>query len=477
MFCTGAAVLVIEIAGTGIISPFFGSTIYVWASLISVTMAALALGYFAGGRICEKKPDEKLFYAIMLAASFSVLFAAYTSPFILKLTDSLGNRMGAFVSAALIFTIPLMLLGMLSPFAVKILDLKTGKAGMSSGLAYGFGTLGSFTGAVAAGFFLIPFLGIRLTLLLTAAVLALLPALWYAFFRGKMGWLALFACAALFTLVPPYEGRANPKEQLVFEKRSLYSKLQVTRYNTGFVGLKSDNVLQTVYDEARGEFNNGYIQQFAEAGRLRKNGTALSIGLGAGAIDNVLKRHGITVTNVEIDPEVEKIAGKYFGFNGKCEIADGRYYLRRSPEKFDLIYIDVFSGFSFGKYLLTKEALTQAKQALKPGGITVINVIGRYAGAGKSVEEQLVKSVYSTLKKVYDNVNAATDGNERVTANYIFFASDSADIPKGNLSAGLSENDEVITDDRNKVEEMSADIIQAWRNEAVKYIGEFSAEI
>ncbi len=477
MFVAGASVLIIEIAGTGIISPFFGNTIYVWASLISVTMASLAAGYFIGGRICEKYPYEKVFYALVMSAAFAVIIAALTAPFILRLTDRIGNRLGAFLSAVFIFTIPLVILGMLSPFGVKLLDIKIKKAGLSSGLVYGFGTMGSFLGAVAAGFFLIPFFGIRFTLFAVALTLSLFSSFWYLFYQAKKIWIVLPATVLVLAFLPSGGSGYNQNEEVLFEKRSLYSKLQVTRYKTGYKGLKSDNVLQTVFNEAKGEFNNGYIQLFAEAGKMRQNGSALSIGLGAGASDRVLRKYGIKVTNVEIDPEVEKIAREHFGFDGKCVISDGRYFIRNTDERYDIIYIDVFSGFAFGKYMLTLEAFKEAKRALKDKGMLVINVIGRYAGDGMPVNEKLVKSVYSTLKRVYDNVNVATDGNERLTANYIFFASDSSNIPDGNISSGLTEVFEIITDDRNTVEEMSADIIRVWRQEAVKYIGEFSADV
>ena len=131
VFLTGASVMVIELLGTRLIAPFYGASLYVWSSLISVTMIALAIGYFVGGRWADRAKRTGLSLIIALAALFTLLIPLVTRPVLLA-TDPLGLRGGAFVSSLILFFPSLTMLGMVSPLAIKLAtarlqDCKTGR--------------------------------------------------------------------------------------------------------------------------------------------------------------------------------------------------------------------------------------------------------------------------------------------------------------------------------------------------------------
>jgi MFS family permease len=173
VFLTGGAVMVIELLGTRIIAPFYGVSLYVWSSLISVALIALAIGYFAGGRWADRAKRTGLSLVISLAALCILLIPWITRP-VLLVTDALGLRAGALVSALVLFSPSLILLGMVGPYAVKLATSRLKGVGASAGSIYAVSTLGSVVGTLLLGFFLFPVVGSREILIgLGVALLAL----------------------------------------------------------------------------------------------------------------------------------------------------------------------------------------------------------------------------------------------------------------------------------------------------------------
>ena len=160
VFLTGASVMVIELLGTRMIAPFYGASLYVWSSLISVTMIALAIGYFVGGRWADRAKRTGLSLIIALAALFTLLIPLMTRTVLLA-TDPLGLRTGAFVSALVLFSPSLTLLGMVGPFAIKLSTSQLEGVGNSAGSIYAVSTLGSVIGTLVLGFYLFPMIGSR----------------------------------------------------------------------------------------------------------------------------------------------------------------------------------------------------------------------------------------------------------------------------------------------------------------------------
>lgn len=476
VFITGAVVLVIEILGTRIVAPYYGTTVYVWSSLIGVTMLALTAGYFLGGWLSDKRPNFSILYSIILAAAAVVFIVPFMAAGVLAATNSLGPRAGALASSAILFTLPLVLLGMVSPYAIRLSIGELKDAGLTAGSLYGVSTVGSFIGAIATGFFLIPMLGIKAIMDIMAALLILISLGWFIFGARKKAIAAVLIGLLLATLANPHTDAVSyrRKTTILLEKQSLYSKLKIVDYVDRYRGMIIDNALQTIYDKEKGEYAIGYIKMLADcAVTHRKTAkTALAIGLGGGAMDKVFRLRGIDVDNVEIDPLVVKCAKDYFGFDGKIAVDDGRHYVRNTSKKYDIILLDAYNGYSVSQFLISKEAFLEMKGILNPGGLLLVNTVGKLKNDGKGgvPMDKLVLAVNSTLKAAFNHVSIVSDNYG--IANYAYSASDEPLAGKPEyMAVNISKEGRLLTDDYNPVESLTNDIIEDWRTEEMRRVG------
>ena len=175
---TGMAVLIIEITATRILAPHFGNSIFTFSSVISTILAALAIGYYLGGRLADRKPSDSLFFAIIALAGFGVLLLQLLNQWLLpRIAQRLSMIDGPLLVSLLLFLLPALLLGMLSPFAIKLLHRRDGGGvGGASGLVFFWSTLGSIAGSLGAGFWLIPGFGVSRIVISVGAGLILLGA-------------------------------------------------------------------------------------------------------------------------------------------------------------------------------------------------------------------------------------------------------------------------------------------------------------
>ena len=218
VFITGAVILILEILGTRIIAPFYGTTIYVWSSLIAVTLVALAIGYFIGGKLADKKPESDILYLIIFVAAISIIVIPLVMNFVLIRTNILGSRFGALVSASVLFTIPLLLLGTIVPYAIKLRVKELGKVGITTGSIYGIATVGSFIGAILTGFFLIPNIGIKATIYLISGLLILISGIWFVIDKKKILAVSAILIFILFIIIPkPSVSEINSDVKLIYE--------------------------------------------------------------------------------------------------------------------------------------------------------------------------------------------------------------------------------------------------------------------
>ncbi|MEN8150599.1 MAG: fused MFS/spermidine synthase, partial [Planctomycetota bacterium] len=174
VFVTGGAVMVVELLGVRLIAPSFGTGLHVWAALISVALAALAAGYFAGGWLADKKPDARPFYGLVLLGAAGVGAIPLYAPALIPTFTPVGLRAGALLAATITFFPPLFLLGCVSPFAIRISASSLDRVGMTAGRVYAISTLGSVAGTLLTGFLLAPLFDIDLVLRLTAAAVAVI---------------------------------------------------------------------------------------------------------------------------------------------------------------------------------------------------------------------------------------------------------------------------------------------------------------
>ncbi|KHO45600.1 MAG: hypothetical protein QS98_C0009G0009 [archaeon GW2011_AR3] len=486
VFLAGAAVMILELLGTRIISPYYGTTLFVWSALITVTLVFLAIGYYLGGKAVDMPSlFGKMEYAIAISGLLFIVIPKISAR-ILLLSNSLGNRMGPLSAAALLFGPAFVLLGMVVPYCVKSATKKLESVGNSSGKVYASSTIGSVVGTLAAGFYLIPNFRLSTVISCTGILLILISVLGMAVKKSYRVVALSLAAMVILMLVPSYSVAMKDGSEIVYSKDSIMGKIVV-------VDKGSERYLLVDGATQAGIFRDGeksgksilIYPDYMLLGISPGFKSALVIGLGGGVLSKELEEFGLDVESVEIDNEIAKVAMDYFGFEGTAVIQDGRAFLRNSQENYDMIILDVYSGYSVPHYMLSRESFEEAKARLSPGGVLVVNTLG-YLDSG------LQQSVYATLVSVFSDVKILHDDPSDLM-NIVFFVSDGAvNFYPENVCVrkGCSEQEEemlqiylkrqrqslaggtLLTDDYSPVDLLQARSQDEWRRINLNFYGE-----
>lgn len=408
----GAVVMVVEVLGSRVIGPFFGVSLFVWTSLITVALVALALGYALGGRLADRNSTPQLLYTIVLLAGLCVLSIPMLQTPVLKACAGLGLRLGALLSSAMLFGPALFLLGCVSPFLVRLLAGEMKNLGRTVGGLSALSTTGSFVGTVATGFFLIGILGVSRIFLLAGLLLCTLSAIYFLILHRRPAAAGLALLLPLGFLLTP--GDSLPSKTLpdgtqarVIEKRdSFYGNLRVVDYTFEQHHLRElaiDGLIQGGGDVVSGlsVYEYPYMMQFLPRALYPAGRTSLVIGLGAGYIPRWYAERGVNTDVVDIDAEVLSLARKHFNFppDIPVHIEDARYFLARNTQQFDYVLLDVFNGDTTPGHLLSVEAMRLLSDRLSPEGVLAINLVGSLQR-----ETLMTASVIHSLKTVFDQV-------------------------------------------------------------------------
>ena len=370
---SGASVLVLEILGTRVLGPFYGVSLFLWSALIAVTLAALALGYALGGRWALGQARAARLSLVLALAGLWVLAIPWLRGPVVHMAAGAGLRTAVLVAASLLFFPPLALLGMVSPYAIRLATRSVDEVGRVAGDLFAISTLASVAAAVATGFLLIPTLGVNRLLVVVA--IALFTAAGIAGV-GAAG--TKIVPGAGLVLAALGLGRADHLRPGVLARvDSPYSELRVVDSN-GFRFLLIDGGTHTVVNAETGFPRQAYVFAAEIAADLsRPHGRMLLLGLGGGGAAGVFANRGWQVDAVEIDPAVPKLATGFFRLaphQARVIVGEARQYLQRSRETYDVVFFDAFGSASIPFHLVTREAFAAAKARLNPGGIVVVNV-------------------------------------------------------------------------------------------------------
>ncbi len=153
----GFSIMTVELLGGKILSPYFGGSVYVWGSIITVFMLALSIGYLVGGKLSLKEPNTRKYGVIFLAASFTTLpldiwHSELSDWVFMKIEDP---RYGSLVSSIILFLVPTTIMGMVAPYSVRLLVANAESSGQTAGFLYFVSTLGSALGTIMTSFYLV----------------------------------------------------------------------------------------------------------------------------------------------------------------------------------------------------------------------------------------------------------------------------------------------------------------------------------
>lgn len=398
-FITGAIVMSFEMLGSRYLNPYFGSGIYTWAALISTVLIALTAGYFLGGTLADRTASLALLALTVIVGSLYLLalpsFAQAILEFVLAGVDDI--RAGSLLAALALMFFPVTFLGMYSPFAIRLLLRSAQRSGRVSGAVYGISTAGAIVGTLGTTFFLIPTIGSRaITLTLGALGLAAGLALLALARLHRPAGSVLVVVALAVSMAPA--GRAD---NLIDEavRASMLERADgrlahiETAYNDVFITKRRHQLVMSFqlkgwdYTESVSNLLDPddlplrYAQVMTIAAIYPETARKiLMLGLGGGSISTYLGRFmpEAAITTVEIDPGVITAAKTYFGLREtermRYRAGDGRVFLTRNDELYDLILLDAYRGGYVPFHLLTREFYTLVKQRLTPGGAAAFNV-------------------------------------------------------------------------------------------------------
>jgi spermidine synthase len=402
---SGAAVLALEILGTRILGPFYGVGLFLWSALITVTLAALSLGYLIGGRIADKNATLTHFCCIIgIAGAWIVLIPWLKNPF-LSITEPLGLRQAVLAVAFILFFPPLTLLGMISPYAIKLRAESIEKVGRTAGNLYAISTLASVFSALLTGFYLIPNIGVNRLALIIGIVLMITAG--YGLYRQKKraiaGTAVIGIILALFFFWNAWAESAGPDSNLLTVRQSQYGEIRVIDIEGGRYLLIDGGIHSAVDTTTWTSITHYAAVMDLPKYFFERPGKALLIGLGGGSLLKQYAQDGWNVDAVEIDPTVIEIAYDYFGLSdkeGHIVEMDGRQFLGTTEDSYDVVLLDAFGSSSIPFHLVTEEVFGLIADHLTENGILAVNIetIGW--------DDPLIATLAATLTKQFANVVA-----------------------------------------------------------------------
>ncbi len=409
----GAVLMAVEIVGGRLLSPYFGSSVYVWGSIISVFLIALSAGYYLGGIVADKKPSIVLLAGFISVSGLLILMIPLLVLPLVRVAFNAGlGNYGALVVSLLLFFLPSLGLGMVSPYVVKLGMKEADRLGNLVGGFYAISTFGSIIGTFLTTFVLIPIFGVREILIASGillVVISLIVLLSQRFLlEGAIVMFLLTVSLIVTYFLIPGTAESYQGKEVLYSRETLYNNLAVVDNNQGYRYLMFNETQQTAMNK---KAPNDHVWPYtavmsAAANFYAPDGkSVLQIGLGGGTIPKytLAYRPDVHTDVVEIDPEVIKTAQKYFSVpeTPKLDLyaEDGRMFLRDKKNEYDVIMVDAYNRLSIPFHLTTKEFFDQLGAALKPGGVVIFNVVSSIEGE----YSPFFKSLLHTAEQVFPN--------------------------------------------------------------------------
>jgi spermidine synthase len=413
--------MALELLGSRLLAPVFGNSIFVWGSLIGVILAALAVGYYLGGKLADRQPYFGTLSLLIFAAGLLVLALPTLTPpvFNSAIGLNLGERYAPLFATTVLLAPPSILLGMVSPYAIRLATRSFEKLGKISGNLYALSTLGSIVGTFFTVFVLIPAFGVNKIIVALGVTLLVV-----AFLGLRLRWKAL---VLLILIILPFAAPYLVSHRLtvaaytlalgdtIYETDTPYHHLVVADSYNPTLG---DNIRILIMDDnfhSAMDLSNPdrtvfpYTDYFHLGFLLNPNVTRV-LFIGGGGFTGpkaFLKDYpGVTVDVIEIDPEVIKVAEQYFGVNAsnpRLHIYndDGRVFLQETKQTYDLIVLDAYSKSYVPFHLMTSEFFTEVVHHLTSHGTVISNLISSTSGSSSELLDAEIKTMQLSFPNVY----------------------------------------------------------------------------
>jgi spermidine synthase len=381
----GSSTLGAEIAAARLMAPFFGASTIVWANTIAVVLVALSVGYWFGGRMADRRPDLRSLCLLVLVASVLLgLVPIVAQPFLslsVQAFDdvSLGAGFGSLLGVLALVAIPVLMLGAVSPWAIRLKLERIEDSGETAGRMYAISTVGSLLGTFLSALLLIPLVGTQRTFLVFALALAVVASLGL----GRRWAIVPLGVAALLAL-PIGTVKASGEGKVIHETDTEYQYARVIDHANGerTLELNEGQAIHSLYRPGS-VLTDGYWDGFLVAPfavRRTPPRRVAMLGFAGGTVARAYARYfpDARIDGVEIDSELFDIGRRYFGLRPRPQLheygEDARPFLRRIDARYDVIYLDTYRQPYIPFYLSTREFFELARARLAPGGVVVVNL-------------------------------------------------------------------------------------------------------
>ena len=381
VFFAGIGSMATEICASRLLAPYYGSSTMIWANVIGLILIALSLGYVLGGKVADRWPDPRVLGAIVLAGAVLIAVVPFVArPFLNVMINgidkvSTGAVIGSFAASLILFVPPVLLLGMVTPFAIRIGIEDVERAGSTAGRIFALSTAGSLLGTFVPALVTIPLVGTQRTLLGAAALISAAAAL---LLGARWLWVAVVLGGLL--ALPP--GAVKATVGTVYEKESRYQFVQVVQDGSArYLYLNEGFAVHSIWRPDT-VLTGGEWDMFLTVPPLLDR-PARKIAILGNAAGTTARAFGVfypdaQIDGVEIDPTVTAVAETYFGLGDNPRLtvrtADARPFLLTTKDRYDLIFIDAYRQPYVPFYLATADFFKLCLDRLNPGGIVALNV-------------------------------------------------------------------------------------------------------
>ena len=447
VFTSGMSVMAVEMTGLRLLAPYFGTSLLVTTALIGTLMGFLSLGYFLGGKYGDRHPTlQALCKTTAVAAGFVLAIPFLAQPILKGASAALRpllygeelaepvvavvSLVGGLVGSVALMSIPITLMGMVSPWAIRLAVDSVEESGQAAGRLYALSTFGSIVGSFLPALVLVPVLGVRKTFIFVGGVFLSVSLL------GLLTRTAAKAAApvgmVLLLLLP--ESSVRPMPGLLHESESIYHFIQVVEepygkckdavhlYLNEGVGVHSvkcpdDSEASLAGYDIRGVWT--YMAStplwLDDPAQMEE---ALIIGLAGGTIARQMLEAfpEAEVDGVEIDGAVVRVGEEFFD-NADPRIhpvvMDGRTFLQVTDKKYDLIMMDAYRQPYIPFHLVTVEFFELVRDHMDEDAVLAVNV-----ASVRGVSRDLAAMIYATMKEVFPTVLLldATQSNDVIIA-------------------------------------------------------------
>ena len=424
VFVVGTGSLGAEIAAVRLLAPYFGASTVVWANTIGIVLVALSVGYWLGGRLADRHPHMRGLCLVALIAALLLAAVPFVAdPLLDVAVDALdeisaGAFLGSLLAVLVLVAIPVLLLGTVSPWAIRLAVKSVEEAGSVAGRLYALSTAGSLVGTLLSALLLIPLVGTRRTFLIFALAIAIV-AVWGLRPLRRYA-LAPAAIAVLIALpVGTLKASTEGGGRVIHEADTEYQYARVIEYPDGTRTLElNEGQAQHSVCEAEcepgpdgprdpasvltGDVWDGHLVLHF-AGRSEPPRRVAILGNAAGTTARAYEElfPDTRVDGVEIDGELSEIGREYFDMtNPRLRLyhEDARPFLRRIDARYDVISVDAYRQPYIPFYLTTVEFFETVRDRLTPGGVLIVNV-GHPEG-----QDELEQVLTATIEDAFTHV-------------------------------------------------------------------------